>query len=94
MKIFLAAGVLAAVVVARPLYLIATATPLHPQPQSAPSVTQADPSPRWSGAVDRALVEQGLLTLDEEIQTYVPQFPKKPWARTARTRRPSGSYTS
>jgi serine beta-lactamase-like protein LACTB len=32
----------------------AAATPLHPQPQSAPSVTQSEPSQRWSRAVDRA----------------------------------------
>jgi serine beta-lactamase-like protein LACTB, mitochondrial len=30
------------------------------------------------------LVEQGSLTLDEEIQTYVPEFPKKPWPVTLR----------
>ena len=53
-KILLAFFVLAAVLAARPVFMIATATPLHPQPQSAPSVTQADPSPRWSEAVDRA----------------------------------------
>jgi serine beta-lactamase-like protein LACTB, mitochondrial len=30
------------------------------------------------------LVEQGELNLDEEIQTYVPAFPKKPWPVTLR----------
>ena len=30
------------------------------------------------------LVEQGRLKLDEEIQTYVPQFPKKQWPVTLR----------
>ena len=44
------------------LYINAEATPLHPQPESAPSVTRADPSPQWSGAVDRArqIVRAGL----------------------------------
>ena len=148
-RIVLAAGVLAAVLVARPVYMIATATPLYPQPQSAPSVTDSDPSPQWSEAVDRArhimraalaeqnlpglsvavgvgggivwaegfgwadvetrapvtpdtrfrigtastvltsaavgaLLEQGRLNLDEEIQAYVPEFPKKPSPVTLR----------
>lgn len=30
------------------------------------------------------LVDQGRLRLDEEIQTYVPKFPKKPWPVTLR----------
>jgi CubicO group peptidase (beta-lactamase class C family) len=30
------------------------------------------------------LMEQGKLTLDDEIQTYVPAFPKKPWPVTIR----------
>ena len=30
------------------------------------------------------LVEQGRLKLDEPIQTYVPEFPKKPWPVTLR----------
>jgi serine beta-lactamase-like protein LACTB, mitochondrial len=30
------------------------------------------------------LLEQGRLKLDEPIQTYVPQFPKKPWPVTVR----------
>jgi serine beta-lactamase-like protein LACTB, mitochondrial len=36
-----------------------------------------------SAAVGR-LLEQGRLKLDEEIQTYVPEFPKKPWPVTLR----------
>ena len=28
--------------------------------------------------------QKGRLTLDHEIQTYVPQFPKKQWAVTPR----------
>ena len=147
--IALAVGGLLAVIVGLPMYVSATATPLHPQPQSAPSVTQSDPSPQWSEAVDRArqimraglaeqnlpglsvavgvggdivwaegfgwadietrvpvtpdtrfrigtastvltsaavgvLLEKGRLKLDEEIQTYVPQFPKKQWPVTLR----------
>ncbi len=30
------------------------------------------------------LLEQGRLKLDDEIQTYVPQYPKKPWPVTVR----------
>ena len=30
------------------------------------------------------LLEQGRLKLDDEIQTYVPEFPKKPWPVTLR----------
>jgi serine beta-lactamase-like protein LACTB len=147
--ILLASVVLAAVVAARPVFMVATATPLHEQPQSAPSVTKSDPSPQWSDALDRArnimraglaeqnlpglsvavgvggdlvwaegfgwadietrmpvtpdtrfrigtassvltsaavgaLVEKGRLKLDEEIQTSVPQFPKKQWPVTLR----------
>ena len=145
--IVLTIGGLIAVIVGLPVYASATAKPLHPQPETAPSVTRADPSPQWSGAVDRArqivraglaeqnlpgvsvavgaggnlvwaegfgwadikagnrvtpetrfrigtastaltaaavgvLVEQGRLKLDDEIQTYVPQFPKKQWPVT------------
>jgi CubicO group peptidase (beta-lactamase class C family) len=36
-----------------------------------------------SGAVG-LLVEKGQLKLDDEIQTYVPSFPKKPWPVTVR----------
>lgn len=147
--IVLAIGGLLAVIVGLPMYVQATATTLHPQPQSAPSVTQSDPSPQWSEAVDRArqimraglagqnlpglsvavgvggdivwaegfgwadiekhvpvtpdtrfrigtastvltsaavgvLLERDWLKLDEEIQTYVPQFPMKPWPVTLR----------
>lgn len=35
------------------VYMSATATPLHPEPHSAPSVTHSDPSRRWAGAVER-----------------------------------------
>jgi CubicO group peptidase (beta-lactamase class C family) len=145
----LAAGALVALIVTLPSYMRVTAAPLHPQPRSAPSVTQSAPSPRWSSAVERArhimrtaLAEQNLpglsvavgadgsivwaegfgwsdirthvsvtprtrfrigtastvltsaavgvllekerLRLDEEIQTTVPQFPKKRWPVTLR----------
>ena len=50
----LAIGALVALIVGLPMYMNATAAPLHPQPQSAPSVTQSEPSRRWSQAVDRA----------------------------------------
>ncbi len=130
-------------------YITATATPLHPEPQSVPSVTHTDPSPAWMDAVERGrramragLAEQNLpglsvavgvdgevvwaegfgwadletrvpvapnlrfrigtaskvltsaavglllekrqLRLDEEIQAYVPEFPRKPWPVTLR----------
>ena len=142
------AGLLAAIV-GLPLYKSAAATPLHPQPQSAPSVIHAEPSKQWSNAVNRArqvmraglakqnlpglsvavgvggdivwaegfgwadiktrvpvtpdtrfrigtasnvltsaavgvMLEKGQLKLDDEIQTYVPQFPKKQWPVTLR----------
>ena len=148
-RIVLAAGALVAVIVGLPIYLSATAEPLHPEPQDAPSATRPEPPPAWAGAVDRArnivrrglaeqnlpglsvavaaggdivwaegfgwadikarvpvtpetrfrigtastvltsaavglLVEQGRLTLDDEIQTYVPEFPKKAWPVTLR----------
>ena len=148
-RIVLLIGALVAVIVGLPMYIRATATPLHPQPQSAPSVTQSEPSPQWADAVARArqvmraglgeqnlpglsvavgvgrhivwaegfgwadiekrvpvtpntgfrigtastvltsaavgvLLEKDRLKLDEEIQTYVPQFPKKQWPVTLR----------
>src|SRR5687768_10215529 len=147
--IVLAAGGLVTVIVGLLLYVNTAAASLHPQPERAPSVTQATPSPQWSEAVDRArqiiraglaeqnlpgvsvavgaggdlvwaegfgwadikarvpvtpdtrfrigtastvltsaavgvLLETGRLQLDEAIQTYVPQFPKKPSPVTLR----------
>jgi CubicO group peptidase (beta-lactamase class C family) len=132
-----------------PLFLWATAKPLHPEPQKAPSVVQSEPSPQWAAAVGRArqivravlseqnlpglsvavgiggdivwaegfgwadlethapvtpqtrfrmgtastaltaaavgvLLEKDRVKLDDEIQAYVPQFPKKPWPVTLR----------
>ena len=123
------------------VYMSATATPLHPNPQEVPSVPRSPSSPKWAGAVEQgrqimraALTEQNLpglsvavgvdgeivwaegfgwadldtrvpvspdmrfrigtastvltsaavgllleknrLTLDEKIQTYVPEFPR------------------
>ena len=144
-----AAGTLLTAILGVHTFMTRTATPLHPDPDRVPSVKQADPSPQWAGAVERArqvvrsgLVEQnlpgisvavglrgdivwaegfgwadlekhvpvapnlrfrigtastvltsaaiGLLTererlnLDDEIQTYVPGFPKKRWPVTLR----------
>jgi serine beta-lactamase-like protein LACTB len=126
-----------------------SATPLHPDPQSVPSVTQGSPSPKWADAVEQGrqfaraslveqnlpglsvavgaggdivwaegfgwadlenrvpvapglrfrighaskaltsagvglLLEKGRLHLNDEIQTYVPAFPKKQWPVTLR----------
>jgi CubicO group peptidase (beta-lactamase class C family) len=36
------------------LYVSATATPLHPNPEDVPSVAAAAPVPRWTGAVEQA----------------------------------------
>jgi serine beta-lactamase-like protein LACTB len=148
-RIVLTAGGLLAVVVGLATYSTVTTTPLHPQPQSAPSVMLSEPSPQSSDAVDRArqimraglaeqnlpglsvavgvggnivwaegfgwadikkrvpvtpdtrfrigtastvltsaavgvLLEKDRLKLDEEIQNYVPQFPKKQWPVTLR----------
>ena len=48
-----AAGVLATVVVGLFTYVTFTATPLHPEPNSVPSVAGGDPSGEWAGAVER-----------------------------------------
>jgi CubicO group peptidase (beta-lactamase class C family) len=134
---------------ALPLFLWATARPLHPEPRNAPSVVRSETSPQWAAAVGRArqivravlseqnlpglsvavgvggdivwaegfgwadvetrapvtpetrfrmgtgstaltaaavgvLLEKDRVELDEEIQAYVPQFPKKPWPVTLR----------
>jgi serine beta-lactamase-like protein LACTB len=141
LAVFAIAGSLA-VIAGLPFFVRAMATPLHPQPEDAPSVARPAPSPRWSAPVDRArrivraaladenlpgvsvavgaggevvwaegfgwsnvenhvpmtpdtrfrigtastaltsaavglLLEMDRLKLDEEIQTYVPQFPRK-----------------
>ena len=144
-----AIAVLIAAVGGLPLFLWATAKPLHPEPQNAPSAVQAEPPPQWAAAVGRArtivravlsernlpglsvavgvggdlvwaegfgwadvetrapvtpetrfrmgtastaltsaavgvLLEKDRVKLDEEVQAYVPQFPKKPWPVTLR----------
>lgn len=131
------------------LFMSATATPLHPSLQDAPSVAGEPPPPRWTAAVEQGrqvaraalveqnlpglsvavgaggelvwaeglgwadlerrtkvapdtrfrigtsstmltsaavglLLEQGRLTLDDEIQAHVPAFPKKPFPVTLR----------
>ncbi len=143
------AGAGLAAILSLPLFMSATATRLHPEPQSVPSVTSAAPPARWAAAVGRArqavraalseenltglsvavgvendlvwaegfgwaeldgrapvtpdtrfrigtasavltsaavgvLVEEGRLKLDEPVQTYVPEFPVKPWPVTLR----------
>jgi serine beta-lactamase-like protein LACTB, mitochondrial len=49
------------------MYMSATSTPLHPNPQDLPSVTHAVPSPQWTTAVEQGrqivrarLIEQNL----------------------------------
>ncbi len=129
------------------IYVSATATPLHPNPQDVKSVTHSTPLPKWADAVERGrqivraglaaqnlpgisvavgtggeivwaegfgwsdlenrvpvapetrfriggasttltsaavglLLEKNRLTLDDEIQTHVPAFPKKQWPVT------------
>jgi serine beta-lactamase-like protein LACTB, mitochondrial len=148
-RIVLTLAVVLVVIAAVAMYIRARPTPLHPQPQSAPSVTQSEPSPQWAEAVGRTrqimrtglaeqnlpglsvavgvggdvvwaegfgwadlddhvpvtpetrfrigtastmltsaavgmLLEEDRVKLDEEIQTYVPQFPKKQWPVTLR----------
>jgi CubicO group peptidase (beta-lactamase class C family) len=48
-----AAGALAAVIVGLFTYMTFTATSLHPEPSSVPSVAGVDPSNRWAEAVER-----------------------------------------
>ena len=145
----LALGVLFAAGLGLYSFLNMAATPLHPNPQDVPSVTQATPSQEWVGAVEQGrqlaranlveqnlpglsvavgvggdivwaegfgwadlenrvpvapgtrfrighaskaltsaavglLLEKGRLQLDDEIQTYVPAFPRKQWRVTLR----------
>ena len=147
--IVLGFGLLLAAVLGLFAYVSATATPLHPDPQSVPSVTHAAPSRKWADAVERGrqvmrvglaeqnlpglsvavgvdggivwaegfgwanlenqvrvtpdtrfriggvsmaltsaavglLLEKGGLKLDDDIQTYVPEFPRKQWPVTLR----------
>ena len=147
--IVVAVGLLLAAILGLCVYMSATATPLHPNPQDVPSVTHSAPLPQWADAVEQGrqivragLIEQNLpglsvavgaggdivwaegfgwadlekrvpvapemrfrigtastaltsaavglllekdrLKLDEEIQTYVPEFPEKQWPVTLR----------
>jgi CubicO group peptidase (beta-lactamase class C family) len=142
-------GLLLAAIPGLRIFMSATATDLHPNPQDVPSVTRSAPLPKWTGAVERGrqivrdalteqnlpglsvavgdggdlvwaegfgwadlenrakvapdtrfrigtasvaltsaavglLLEKGRLKLDDEIQTYVPEFPKKQWPVTLR----------
>jgi serine beta-lactamase-like protein LACTB, mitochondrial len=148
-RIVLAVGLLVAAIVGLYVYTIATATPLHPNPQGVPSVMGATPERQWADAVEQGrqivraglaeqnlpglsvavgvggdivwsegfgwadlanrvpaaphvkfrigtasvaltsaavglLLENGRLKLDDAIQTYVPEFPEKPWPVTLR----------
>ena len=62
MGVVLAVVALAAVGAGLPLYVNATAAPLHPDQQRVPSAARAGVPPRWSPAVDRArqIVRAGL----------------------------------
>jgi CubicO group peptidase (beta-lactamase class C family) len=51
--IVVAVGVLLTAILGLPMYMSATATPLHPDPRIAPSVTRSDPPRAWADAVDR-----------------------------------------
>jgi len=147
--IVLAVGVVGAAVLGLFAYVRATATPIHPDAGTIPSVTHVVPLPKWIDAVAKGrqiarvgltdqnlpglsvavgadgdivwaegfgfadldthapvapemrfriaevskpltsiavgrLLEQHKLSLDNEIQTYVPSFPKKQWPVTLR----------
>jgi serine beta-lactamase-like protein LACTB, mitochondrial len=144
-----AVGLLITFILGLWLFMSATATPLHPDPQKVPSVTASAPPATWAAAVEQGrqiaraglidqnlpglsvavgvgsavvwaegfgwadldnqkavapdtrfrtgeasktftsaavglLLEQNKLKLDDEIQTYVPGFPKKQWPVTLR----------
>ena len=140
----LAVGGLLAAILGLFAYISFTATPLHPDAQSVPSVQHSDPARQWDAAAERGrqamraalteqnlpglsvgvgigsdivwaegfgfadlekrlpvdpgtrfrigtaskvltsagvgvLIESGRVALDDEIQTYVPEFPEKQW---------------
>ena len=52
--IFVAVGLLLVAIPGLWVYVSVTATPLHPNPESVPSVTHSAPSPKWAGAVEQA----------------------------------------
>jgi CubicO group peptidase (beta-lactamase class C family) len=147
--IVVAVGALLTAILGLFVFMTTTATPLHPQPDRVPSVTDSAPSRPWADAVERGrrivrtglteqnlpglsvavgvggeivwaegfgwadletrvpvapdtrfrigtaskaitsaavglLLEKGRLKLDDQIQTYVPEFPKKQWPVTLR----------
>ena len=147
--IVLAVGMVGAAILGLFAYVRATATPIHADATSIPSVTHVAPLPKWADAVGKGrriaraglteqnlpglsvavgadgdivwaegfgfadletrvpvapqmrfriaevskpltsiavgrLLEQHKLNLDDEIQTYVPTFPKKQWPVTLR----------
>lgn len=147
--IVLAAGVLVASILGLFLYVDATMTPLHPNPQKVSSIPGSTPPAKWADAVAQArqaaiagltaqnlpgisvavgvnadlvwaeglgwadyekrtpvspdtrfriaaaaipftsaavgvLLEKHQMNLDDEIQIYVPEFPKKQWPITLR----------
>src|SRR4051812_8007515 len=49
-----AVGLLPAAIGGLWVYMSATATPLHPNPQNVPSVARSAALPKWTGAVERA----------------------------------------
>ena len=60
--IVVAVGLLLVAIPGLWLYMSATATPLHPNPQDVPSVTHSAPLPKWADAVEqgRQIVRAGL----------------------------------
>jgi hypothetical protein len=51
--ILVAVGLLPAAILGLFLYMSATATPLHPNPQEVRSVTHSAPMPKWADAVEQ-----------------------------------------
>ncbi len=60
--IVVAVGLLLVAILGLWVYMSATATPLHPNPQDVPSVTHSAPLPKWADAVEqgRQIVRAGL----------------------------------
>ncbi|HZO53916.1 MAG TPA: hypothetical protein VFB63_14470, partial [Bryobacteraceae bacterium] len=52
--ILAAVGLLVVAIPGLWVYRSATATPLHPNPRDAPSVSHSAPLPKWAGAVEQA----------------------------------------
>jgi serine beta-lactamase-like protein LACTB, mitochondrial len=75
-RIGVAVGLLFAAILGLWVYVSATATPLHPNPQGVPSVKYSDPLQQWAGAVEQArqivraaLTEQNLPGLSVAVGT-------------------------